>query len=198
MKKAIILVCGLLFTVASVNAQYNKMWISGRASISSNTSTPQGGSDNKSSSSEFGPVFGYNVNEMITVGLGLSYSTDISDPNGGPKSTTTGFNLMPFARYNKKAGDKLTLYGEFDLSIGSGKTKVEGGGNSSEQKNSSFGVGVGPGVAYMLSDRFSVNALWGALSYNSTDLKDSNKSSGFNFGLNLSSIDFGLNYHFGK
>jgi hypothetical protein len=198
MKKAIILVFSLLITSVMVNAQGHKMWISGQAAFSSSSSTPQGGDKTKSSEGKFGPVFGYNVNDMITVGIGLLYSSNITDPPGASKTTTTAFNVMPFARYNHKAGDKLTVYGEFDLSIGSGKTKSENQFGSGESKNSSLGISVGPGLDYMLSDRFSISAMWGALNYNSIDNKDVNKSSSFGLGLDLSSVSFALNYHFGK
>src|SRR5688572_14630788 len=79
MKKSLLVVAALL-VAGFAQAQDNKMWLSGTAMFSSSTNDP---SDAKTSSWEFGPAFGYMINENIAVGLGLSIGGDTEE------STTT-------------------------------------------------------------------------------------------------------------
>jgi opacity protein-like surface antigen len=198
MKKAFILAACLLVASIATKAQTYKMWLSGTASMSS-TNDKFGGTTDKSSTGVFGPVFGYNVNSNITVGLGLKYSSDVNDPDGPGKTTTTGFSISPFARYYKSAGEHVSIYGAAWVSIVSGKIKQEG--QTNDFKTSGFGVGIAPGIQYWFSDRWSINGEWGILSYGTSKVKDSNpeqKSDTFKFGLDLSAFTVGLNYHFVK
>ena len=196
MKKTILAICTVC--IASVAMAQddggNKMWIGGTAGISSSSDD----ADNKSTSGVFGPSFGYMLNDNIAIGLGLSYSSTTETDGATDIETKDNlFEIAPFARYYKSLGDNCSLYGAFEISIGSGKSEYDG---EDAGKFSTLGVGIAPGIQYWMHDNWSVNAEWGILGYSSRTDKpeggDDFKSSGFSAGLDLSAISFGLNFHF--
>jgi len=213
MKKSLLVVAALL-VAGFAQAQDNKMWLSGTAMFSSSTNDP---SDAKSSSWEFGPAFGYMINENIAVGLGLSIGGDTEestiyvdlDGDGFPETSvdveikTSTFGVAPFLRYYKSLGDNVSMYGELEIGFASGKIDS---GAPDDLKFSSFGVGVAPGIQYWFHDNWSVNAEWGLLGFNSSTVKDGaidsdgdvvdDKTSTLDIGLDLSALSFGLNFHF--
>lgn len=188
MKKSLLLAAALLLASVATQAQH-KMWVSGSAGVSS-SKTDQDNAD-PFVNANFSPAFGYNLNENLTIGLALNYST--SKANDENKSSE--FNVNPFVRYSKTVSDKVVLYGEGDIMFGSKKETVNDVDNDGI---STFGIGIAPGIQYLFSDRWSINADIGILSYDSENDKDSEvKTNTLNFGLDFTSLNLGLNYHFG-
>ncbi|MFM7728908.1 MAG: outer membrane beta-barrel protein, partial [Flavobacteriales bacterium] len=186
--------------------------IAGNAGYSSSTTDVSGDTDPKVSGGSFGPQYGYWVNDNIAVGIGLSYSSSTAEngTEGGAldykTKEMTGFSVSPFVRYYKKM-DKFALYGELNIGIGSGKTSwsdVTAGSSPVEvpdAETKSFSLNVGPGVQYWFSDNWSMNTTIGLLSYGTDtqvgqDGADDVVTSDLNFGLDMTSLNFGLNYHF--
>ena len=207
MKKTILIVAATLATV--VASAQTKMWIGGTAGFSTQTKGAllSTADDAKTTGGTFGPQFGYWVNDNIAVGLGLSYSSS-DTKTGSASDKTTGFAVKPFARYYKKM-DKFALYGELSVGIGSGKhttnTGVSGASDVSNDSKS-MNVNLGPGVQYWFTDNWSMNTSIGLLGYRSnTDVKGASDASGNQvdrtdsgivFGLDMTTLNFGLNYHF--
>lgn len=215
MKKSILVIAAALLTVAA-SAQ-NKMWLSGQVGYSSESYDP---GDTKITGGTFGPAFGYMVNDKIAVGLGLTYSSMKTEKGneGGAlnynEKTENGLSINPFVRYYKMMADnKLGLYGEFNLGIGSGTTSWDGVTDSNgdpvtveDIDYSNLNITIAPGIQYWFADSWSINAQMGILSYNSRNDKDQGvddngdtvdqKTNNMDFGLDFSRLNFALNYHF--
>lgn len=181
-------------------------------------STSVSGSNGSNVSGTFGPVVGYNVNEKFTVGLGLNYTantvTNEQSITGGTfelQDKTSLFTIAPFLRYMKKVDEDFLLYGQVTVGFGFGKNESEeldfGQGNTITVDNvtsdvNTFAGSVGPGIVYVMSPRWALNADWGALRYESRTLKaDAPGAEGvttntFGLGLTPGALSFGLNWLF--
>jgi len=208
MKKTLLTIA-LVSAVAFANAQ-NKMWLGGTISYSTESYDPD---PEEFSSLVFGPNFGYMVNDKLAVGLGITYnSQSASNLNDGAgetyDATQTQLTFLPFVRMYKSLGEKVAIYGEFAIGIGSGSYSEEhsDGNDPDDQDFSTLSFNLSPGIQYWFADRWSINAQWGAIRYATrTDedaAMDSNgdvvdaKTNDFSIGLDLSNMNFGLNYHF--
>jgi len=188
MKKSLLLAAVLLLASVATQAQH-KMWVSGSAGVSSSKTDV----DNADPfvNANFSPAFGYNLNDKWTLGLALNYGTSKSND----ENKSSEFDVNPFVRYNKSISDKVVLYGEGDVRFGSKKETVA---NVENDGIGTFGLGISPGIQYLFNDRWSMNADIAILSYDSEDDKDAKvKTNTLNFGLDFTSLNFGLNYHFG-
>ena len=86
---------------------------------------------------------------------------------------------------------------QFSLSLGANlsymSNKLEAGGGSVTGKTMSFNIPLG--MNYFVSNDFALTSSWGGFGYSSDDnYGGSEKTTGFNLNLDLSSIKFGLLY----
>lgn len=134
--------------------------------------------DDDATNFQIAPDFGYVLNDSWTFGLALGFSDLESDDFTGKE-----YSIKPYARYTFYRAGALSVFadGVFEYM----KLKPEQGDNLS-----GWGIGIEPGVAYSLSEKFSIVAKFGNLGY--TDVEDIT-SYGFEFDNNLS---FGLYYSF--
>jgi len=219
MKKIVLITAIAVFTTVAAQAQ---LWISANLGFNTNSgsnkkvmgSTTTETDLPKTSSYHFMPTIGYNLSDNICIGLGIGYNGSTNTDEDiyviGDKETIKygGFKVMPFARYIGKINDNFGWYAQGDLGYGSGKetTSYSGGGttNTDDTKTSSLGFNIRPGVYYQFSDHFSMNTHYGQLGYNSwnsksgdtTTVENTDKNSSFGLNLNMSTLGFGLNYHF--
>lgn len=194
MKKLIVLIaiCFAALCTTNVSAQ---SFISGQFGFSR---TSVADSDIKTSSFTFMPNYGYSLNEKILVGASLGYTMDSRD-NGTTKTTTSMFNIYPYARLYGKVAEKFAIYGEGGIRVGFGNTKYTAAGIDAKTPSSIFGIGIKPGVQYFFTDKWSMNAAYGNLGFSlSTEGEGSGKVKTTNFGLDLNpgTLQFALNYHF--
>lgn len=219
MKKIILSAALLIGAATAANAQ---LWTSVDLGFSSNGGTykasPTGGTSTttdlaKSSSYSFMPTIGYNLSEHITIGAMLGYvggsetEKDVYVPGDELKYTEGKFKVMPFVRYVGAINDNFGWYGQLDLGFasGNGKTELKTPGIatvSSEGKVGELGLNIRPGIYYQFSDHFSMNTHYGALGYNADTFIDTDggefitKNTSFGLDLSMSTLRFGLNYHF--
>lgn len=150
--------------------------------------------DDKESAFTIAPAVGYFVTENIAIGARLGFSTG-TEETAGIETKTNDFNGQVFGRYYWTPASQFSLFGEANVGFGSSKVEVEGvdAGDSSN-----FGVNVGFGVNYFLSSNWSIEAGWAGLGFNSDDNggDGAEKTNTFGLALDLSSINFGLNYKF--
>ncbi|MBL0343196.1 MAG: porin family protein [Bacteroidetes bacterium] len=200
MKKTLLIAASLLI-VGMTQAQDNKFWVSGSAQFLNSSDD----SDDKLTGGSFSPAVGYSINKTLAVGISLGYDGTKFEQKitGGTSETTTSeFSVFPFFRYYKSVGEKCSVYGEVFGGFGSGKSEFKAGGISAEDTYGFVEAGISPGIQYWFHDNWSVNAVWGALRYRGDNDKgdaqgeEDFKSSDIEVGLNLSSISFGLNFHF--
>lgn len=127
--------------------------------------------DTRSSTFNFSPELGYNLSDTFAVGGALGYIT-----NRTGDYTHSYFSIRPYVRYTFAEVGPLNFFIDGAIEL----TTYRGGDGSWE-------IGVYPGVALPLNDRFSLVAHIGELSFNS----------GSTFTLALdNTLSAGLYYHF--
>ncbi|MBQ4819359.1 porin family protein [Aquimarina sp. MMG016] len=192
MKKLVLTVLALAaFTFA--NAQdggfaKGDIFISGAVGYSSETT-----GDIKDNTFVLSPRAAYFVTDNIAAGLRIGYES-ISEEFPGGEFDETILTAGVFGRYYFTPGNKFSVFGELGLNYLSQKED----NGATDLDTTGFGLGVGPGVSYFISDSFALEAFWGAISYQTTepDVDNSESTDEFNFGVNLEDITLGLVYKF--
>jgi len=167
------------------------------------------------------PTVGYFVNTNLAVGLGIGYQTEKTTAT---TTTTIGnattvsenvikqpaFVVAPFVRKYWTLSDKLYIFGQLAVPMQFGKTENEtssvttvgnstiSNSTSTEAKYTQIGVTVKPGLDYFLNKNWSIEATIGEFGYSNYKPKDGDATNNYNFGLNLSSVTFGVKYVFAK
>lgn len=152
------------------------------------------------------PDVGYFLTDNIAAGLGIGYTSAVSNFENTQGQVTTKvkgkesmFFLLPFLRYYKFMGDKGGVFAQFDVGIGSGKNFGETTtGNvtvtTTDEKISAFHVALRPGVVFFVTDKIGLEATVGALGFfqdkevdeNSQNKdEETNTSIGFRFNTGL-------------
>lgn len=168
------------------------------------------------------PTVGYFVNTNLAIGLGVGYETEKTTNKTTtyplPNTTTVSENVTkkpafvvaPFVRKYWTLSEKLYIFGQLAVPMQFGKTETENSsvtttGNttaststSTEAKYTQIGVTVKPGLDYFLNKNWSIEATIGEFGYNNYKPKDGDATNNYNFGLNLSSVTFGVKYVFAK
>lgn len=167
------------------------------------------------------PTVGYFVGTNLAVGLGIGYQTEkvtnivSSNASSSTTAVSTGevkmpaFVVAPFVRKYWTLGDKLYIFGQLAVPMQFGKKEtatsvvISGSTNSTnststEIKYTQIGVTVKPGLDYFFNKNWSIEATIGEFGYNNFKPKDGNAKNDYTFGLNLSSINFGVKYVFAK
>lgn len=171
------------------------------------------------------PTVGYFVNTNLAIGLGVGYQTEKTTETSTTSllNTTTvseditkkpAFVVAPFVRKYWTLSDKLYFFGQLAVPMQFGKTKVENNdvtttttstgtsttstSVSTEAKYTKIGVTVKPGLDYFLNKNWSIEATIGEFGYSNYKPKDGDATNNYNFGLNLSSVTFGVKYVFAK
>lgn len=218
MKKIIIMLAVVAATglnaqeAASSGGTTKKMWLSGGAGFGTNNFKD----GDKNSNWNFGPNFGFFLNDKMAIGVGLNldgtknvheYTSGASTYEGTTK--TMGWTAMPFFRYYFAGAGNFRFFGDLYVAIGGGKTNyetTEPGITASEVKNGTFGAGLRPGFQYWFNEKWSMSSSIAILGFNSrTDDKGGKdaagkstevKSSQLDLNVNFTSINFMLYYHF--
>ena len=140
MKKLILSAIIAIVTLTGMDAQTYKWWVGGRTTI---------WTGDQSSVFMIAPEVGYLISPQFTIAASVGVQTDWYN---NPSSSSTGLMLNPYMRYVAfKQGMLLGFVdGGLDLSLGD----YEG-----------FQFGLKPGVAILLTDRFTVATQFGFLGY---------------------------------
>ncbi len=171
------------------------------------------------------PSIGYMFNDNMGVGLefGVGITTTTYPKADDPYGITTGnqtlkvnqtaFNVIPYFRYVFADVNNFKFYADAKISYKSASPKLtvkDPDANTTTEitgyKESSFGIGIVPGMAYMLTDNISMNAQLNILSLyfvsersttTDTDYEDTVKTTEFGFGVNgTTPIKIGFFYTF--
>lgn len=146
------------------------------------------------------PAAGTFITPTIAVGGALGYQSAIQESTLGPitsKTTDGAFVIMPFVRKYWGLGEKLYFFGQLDVPMAFGKVKNEVTGLGSTSTNySAYGVNIRPGLDYFVNNNWSFEATIGQFGYNTAKPEGGKSTDNFGFGLNLSSITFGVKYLF--
>jgi hypothetical protein len=134
-----------------------------------------------------------------------SITTPIT-PTTSSVSLNTTFMINPYARYFFYKSGSFSAFAEGSVGYGSMMSETTLGANTTKNPSTSIiSVAVAPGIAYDLSDKFSLIAKLGNLGFQSSTVTTTNTigtttttstSNSSNFGLNvgLSGFTFGAIY----
>ncbi|MBT2619231.1 MULTISPECIES: outer membrane protein [Chryseobacterium] len=218
MKKLLLASAIALFGLS--NAQIAK----GTAYLSGSVGYSQEESDNgnyKKENFNVLPTVGYFVGTNLAVGVGVGYQTEKTTQTttlalpGAVNVTESivkkpAFVVAPFVRKYWTLSDKLYIFGQLAVPMQFGKTETENNSvttsgsttvtnsTSTEAKYTKIGVTVKPGLDYFLNKNWSIEATIGEFGYSNYKPKDGDATNNYNFGLNLSSVTFGVKYVFAK
>ncbi|MBQ8361063.1 MAG: porin family protein [Bacteroidaceae bacterium] len=176
--KKIFLTLMVMVAAVAANAQ---VWVGGSLGFWSNGDAE--GNDTKTQFT-IAPEVGYDLSEDWSIAIGLGYG--MQKPDQGEDLTTLTVN--PYARYNFVKAGALKLFLDGGFEVGS----IDDGNDS----YTAWNVGIKPGVAYSLNEKFSLVAHFGFLGYQDCDDEISEavqKGFGFDFSNNLT---FGFYYAF--
>ena len=141
------------------------------------------------------PGVGYFVAENVAIegSLGYTSATDVQFfGNDFFEVKNSGFIASAGVKYFWTPANKFSLFVGGNLSYASIKTEVAG--FNDDFTNNIIGVNVPVGLQYFVSNRFAITSTWGGLGYTSSDNggDGAEKTNGFDIGLDLSAINFGL------
>ena len=197
--KKIMMTLAAVCVAATMNAQ---MYIGGTVGLDfQNKLIDKDGNEATGMYFQVKPELGYNLDEKSSVGIALG----ISMTNNGNKFTinnqarfaghkmdksATQFEIAPYYRYKFLQFDKIDIF--VDAYAALKYTTYD------EWNNTTFGLGVRPGVAFNANDKFSFVAKLGAgLFYESSKDKDSESVSKFGLhGNTLAPLEIGMYYNF--
>ncbi len=194
--------------VPNETVEENLVFVGGGFNLSTNKIKETYNSDtqegDKTLSFSFFPKVGYFINNNIALGVGLGISTyKVTTPSTtyDPEEvyTENSWAFGPFARYYYARTGNFSFFGEGIIGFGGGKSKNTIGSNTTEgPKLFTIAVGVSPALSYNLSDKVSLEAKLGGITYSSASSTseyntDEHKvtSSGIGLNLGLDDITFG-------
>lgn len=145
-------------------------------------------SNDAHSSFSIGPSYGHWLNDNGAIVASLGFFSD-KDKTTNPETKENGFGIGVQYRHCWK-NDNFYFY--IAPGVAYGTSKVDDG--TFEFKVNTLNISLSPGISYMLSDKWSINAEMGLLDY--TSLGGDADDSQFSINTNMSSLSFGLWYHF--
>ena len=188
---------------ATMNAQ---VYVGGALGLGfENKLTDNDGNDATGMTFQIKPELGYNLDEKSSVGIVLGFgvtnnTNEMLNQNdtfakilAGDRKTDKSaiqFTVAPYYRYKFVQFGNVDLF--IDAQVGFSYTKYD------EWNNTTFGVGVRPGVAYNANDKISfVAKLGNGLFFESSKNKDQDAKSKFGLSANtLAPLEIGMYYNF--
>lgn len=151
--------------------------------------------DSKYKSFQFQPKYGYHFNSWFALGITFDYAFT-SNNDADCKSNMYGIN--PFIRLKHMCKESsvapIILFADLGVNYSVTKNKEISSGNSLADGENMY-VGARPGIAYVLSNRFSIAAYFGFVGYRHSSTPSSTNN-GTGFTLSTNGLGLGLNIHF--
>ncbi|MCA6066142.1 porin family protein [Chryseobacterium sp. RG1] len=171
------------------------------------------------------PTAGLFVAKNLAVGTGLGITNKKEEYNeiyrSGSSATFVNYTgerkavvVAPFVRKYWTLSNNLYIFGQLEIPMEFGKLNEDALATyvdevsgyfgqqtlSAERKYTSIGVNVKPGFDYFINKNWSIEATIGEFGYKNFKYKDEGAKAlnSYSFGLNLSSITFGVKYVFTK
>ncbi len=222
MKKLILAGAITLFGLSSAQIKTGTVYVSGQLSYSKEENK-----NINTTIKDFKiiPTVGVFVAKNLAVGTGLGFTNKKEEDNevysGGSFTTFVDYTgeknavvVAPFVRKYWTLSDNLYIFGQLEIPMEFGKINqdalvtyvdemygyIDHQMLSVETKYTSIGVTVKPGLDYFLNKNWSIEATIGEFGYKNFKYKEEGAKAlnNYNFGLNLSSISFGVKYIFAK
>lgn len=166
---------------ASTSQKENKQFVGCAMTIWNN-------SDADYSLFQITPKYGYHINSLLALGISFDYAyTD--DGN-----TSNLYGINPFVRFKylckQRIAAPIVLFADLGVNYSVRKYK-----NTGMDDVVNAYVGLRPGIAYILSNRFSVAAYFGFIGYRYSDTPNGSNN-GTGLSLTTNGLALGLNIHF--
>ncbi|MCC6816308.1 MAG: porin family protein [Saprospiraceae bacterium] len=177
MKNQTLLIVFIMLLCGTFASAQGKIFAGTNLSFSSNDAESNFG---------IGPRVGYWLtdNGALVVGVGIS-----SNKNKVTDKTASGFGIGAQYRHCWRTGDNFYFYLAPGVAFLSDK-------DFNEEKTTHLTIELTPGISYNFTEKWSVNAEMGLLNYTSSKHEDNDPVNQFSVGLNMTSLNFGLWYHF--
>jgi hypothetical protein len=145
---------------------------------------------------KFVPEVGYNLDEDMAVGIALTYTQGstadawlLTDPNKDLNEDLKTFSIAPYLRYSFAKFGPVTVFADGCFEY----THIDNDG----AKANGWGLGIKPGIAVNLNEKFSFVSHIGRLGYLQSKDDVSGAKAVSTFGLDLdNALTFGLYYNF--
>ena len=140
------------------------------------------------------PAYGYFISPSVAIGGALGYIGSTSG-SGKEKLITNEVVIQPMARKYWNVANNLYIFGQASIPFSFGDAKQDG----FKQDYTKYGVEIKPGIDYLLSNNWSLEASVGLLSWSAYNPKHGSNTNDFNFGLNsgmLGGLNIGVKYIF--
>jgi len=187
--KKLIFTLAVLFCVITMSAQESRMWVGGTAGI---WSSKEKGEDSKLSF-QVKPEFGYILNDNMAVGIsigaGHAQAADLLG-NDNLDGSANVYIVNPFLRYTFLKGSMGALF--IDGGFAWNHINVCGGEDNNADM---YEIGIRPGVALNISQKFALIGKFGFLGYQHSKTKGWNQND-FGLNLNLDDVEFGICFKF--
>ena len=128
------------------------------------------------------PEVGYNINDIFSVGVGLVF--------GSAEDIYSAFGINPYVRWNFAQNAPVNFFLDGGLAYLNYNNKVV------DKSYSCFQIGIKPGFAIPVNDKFSFVAHVGFLGYTANEDGVPGYDDGFGISLNGNDISCGFYYNF--
>jgi len=148
--------------------------------------------DNKNSVFDVSPSLAYFLSENIALGGRLTYLNRKSKSQGITTNENTSFGVGTFGRYYLTPQNKFSIFGELSIDY------LRNSNNSSDDSVNTLNFGLGAGLNYFVSKRFSIEASLAFLNYgiSNSNADDTDSRSVIDFGTDFTNVGLGINYKF--
>lgn len=133
------------------------------------------------------PEIGYNLDDNWALGISVGYGE-----SGKDATKVKTFIVNPYARYTFAKFSKVNLFVDGGFSFENVDSKSLG------YKVNTWGIGLKPGVAVNLNEKFSLVAHLGYLGYESAkpDFDGAKATNTFGLSVDATTVNFGFYYNF--
>jgi outer membrane protein W len=150
--------------------------------------------DDKNTEFSVAPRFGYFVSNNIAVGVGIGFASSKDEDPTGVTFEQTAFMAGAFGRYYFKPANKFSMFGHLGVDYVTTKIKHL----DPDLTVNGFSAALSPGFNYWISNNLSLEATIGSLGFSSAkpDVDGAKATTSFEFAVDLTDINFGLNLRF--
>lgn len=184
--------CILGMTTANAQGFKGKWWVLGQAGYGTEA-------DGNIKNYSILPVVGTFIAPTTSIGLGIGYVGSTNEVTEKTKITDGTFIVQPLVRKYWPLTDNFLIFGQAAVPLQFGKHTVDVNDTKTDTKISSYGIAISPGIDYLLSSHFSIEASFGLVNWTSVKPKGGDASNDFSIGVNsgfMNGMKFGLKYFF--
>lgn len=178
----------LLLAVAALGTAHAEgWWVGGNVGFMHESS--KAGTTNEFS---LRPEVGYNFNEKWAVGGNIGYTYR---NYAGQDINYNSFEIAPFARftYYRTSNNLVQLFIDGGVNLGIGSTSY---GDKDSDTACTYGIGIKPGVAFNITDHFTIAAHLGFLGYEGANDAAKDRGAKERGGINFDSRNLSLGFYY--